>query len=140
MAKKIDKRTKAYKESQKKLQKAIDNKDAFVEKGLGDKIEEITTKTGIKKVVKKIFGDDCGCKERRVSLNKYRFRFPVVRCFTEQQYNDWTEFRKTKGNLTHTQQMLIVNIYNHLFARSLKKLTCCYKQFINEINQVYEKY
>ena len=97
MSKKIDKRTKAYKESQKKLQKAIDNKEAFVERGLGDKVEEITTKTGIKKVVKKIFGDDCGCKERRDKLNQaVRLRFPVVRCFTEQQYNDWVDFRRSR--------------------------------------------
>jgi hypothetical protein len=39
-------------------------------KGLGDTIERITETTGIKKMVKKVVGDDCGCKERKEKLNK----------------------------------------------------------------------
>ena len=61
MAKKIDKRTKAYKESQKA-------------KGLGDTVEKITKATGIKAVVDKV--KDCNwmkiveCEERKEKLNK----------------------------------------------------------------------
>ena len=42
-------------------------------KGLGDSIEKITKKTGIKSVVNKISettGKPCGCGERRDTLNK----------------------------------------------------------------------
>ena len=42
-------------------------------KGLGDSIEKITKATGIKKVVDKIIevtGKDCGCEERKNTLNK----------------------------------------------------------------------
>ena len=39
-------------------------------KGLGDSIEKITTTTGIKKIVHKIAGDDCGCNKRKQILNK----------------------------------------------------------------------
>ena len=39
-------------------------------KGLGDTIEKITTVTGIKSVVKRVFGKDCGCEERKTKLNK----------------------------------------------------------------------
>tara|TARA_Y100000593_G_C4229422_1_gene296170 strand:+ start:457 stop:603 length:147 start_codon:yes stop_codon:yes gene_type:complete len=39
-------------------------------KGLGDTIEKITEATGIKKVVEKIVGDDCGCNKRKEKLNK----------------------------------------------------------------------
>lgn len=39
-------------------------------KGLGDTIDKVTTVTGIKKVVKKVAGDDCGCEARRKRLNK----------------------------------------------------------------------
>ena len=42
-------------------------------KGLGDSIEKITTATGIKKVVHKIAGKDCGCGAKKDTLNK---RFP----------------------------------------------------------------
>lgn len=42
-------------------------------KGLGDTIEKITKATGIKKVVEtvaKATGKDCGCKNRKNTLNK----------------------------------------------------------------------
>jgi hypothetical protein len=43
-------------------------------RGLGDTIEKITKKTGIKKVVKvvtkKVGIDNCGCDNRRDSLNR----------------------------------------------------------------------
>jgi hypothetical protein len=41
-------------------------------KGLGDTIEKFTTATGVKKVVdtiSEITGKDCGCSERKKSLN-----------------------------------------------------------------------
>ena len=39
-------------------------------KGLGDTIEKITEVTGIKKVVEKVTGKDCGCNKRKEKLNK----------------------------------------------------------------------
>ena len=42
-------------------------------KGLGDTIEKITKATGIKKVVdtvSKVTGKDCGCGERKDTLNR----------------------------------------------------------------------
>ena len=42
-------------------------------KGLGDTIEAITKKTGVKKVVDKVAevtGKECGCKKRRDKLNR----------------------------------------------------------------------
>jgi hypothetical protein len=38
--------------------------------GLGDTIEKLTTRTGIKKIVKKVVGEDCGCDGRKDKLNK----------------------------------------------------------------------
>ena len=43
-------------------------------KGLGDTIAKITKATGIKKVVDKVAkatGKDCGCKERKDTLNRF---------------------------------------------------------------------
>ena len=42
-------------------------------KGLGDTIEKFTSSTGIKTVVKAVFGKDCGCDARQASWNK---KFP----------------------------------------------------------------
>ena len=36
---------------------------------LGDLIERITYYTGIKWLVKKVFGNNCGCDERQNNLN-----------------------------------------------------------------------
>ena len=79
---KIDKRTKAYKKSQ----------------GLGDTIEKITEATGIKKAVKAIFGDDCGCDERKKILNKL-FPYNKPECLEENEYNYLDDFFKHKYNL-----------------------------------------
>ena len=43
-------------------------------RGLGDTIEKITKATGIKKVVEKvseITGKDCGCDQRKETLNRF---------------------------------------------------------------------
>tara|TARA_R100000656_G_scaffold116067_1_gene88712 strand:- start:38 stop:199 length:162 start_codon:yes stop_codon:yes gene_type:complete len=42
-------------------------------RGLGDSIEKITKVTGIKHLVKKVAGKDCGCEKRQDFLNK---KFP----------------------------------------------------------------
>lgn len=127
-----DKRTKAWKEWKKEFEEKNST-------GLGDVIEKVTEKTGIKKAVKFITDDDCGCEERKEKLNKkFRFRFNVVRCFTEDQYNRWTDFRKHKGSITNEQIKLIHEVYKQLFVRTFKRKSCCYNQFIDEINRVYE--
>lgn len=43
-------------------------------KGLGDVVELFTRYTGIKWVVKKIFGADCGCDTRQILLNEWSSR------------------------------------------------------------------
>ena len=57
-----DKRTKAYKKWLANEKKSQIN--------LGDKVAKVTEATGIKKAVKFIFGEDCGCEERQEALNK----------------------------------------------------------------------
>ena len=42
-------------------------------KGLCDSIEKFTKATGIKSLVKKVAGEDCGCNKRKEYLNK---KFP----------------------------------------------------------------
>ena len=39
-------------------------------KGLGDTIDKFTRSTGIKTVVKKVVGSNCGCDKRKDSLNR----------------------------------------------------------------------
>lgn len=82
----LDKRSKEYK-AYKKLSKP---------KGLGDKVEELFTKTGIKSVVEFINNGECeGCKRRKQMLNKL---------FPEVVYNE------TKGKLTEQQKATLEHI------------------------------
>jgi hypothetical protein len=73
------------------------------EKGLGDVVETITEKTGIKKAVQ-IFsektGIDCGCEERKEKWNKFKWPFgkKQPRCLTEQELE---ELDKTLGGAPH---------------------------------------
>ena len=56
--------------------------------GLGDLVEKVTEATGIKKVVKAVFGDDCGCDERREKLNKL-LSFKTEECLTADEYESF---------------------------------------------------
>lgn len=130
-----DKRTKAWKEWK-------ENYDKETSIGLGDIVDKVTEVTGIKKAVEFVAGKDCGCDKRKEKLNNQRFRFTPVRCFTEQQYNDWTDFiERNPEQVTHKEQVeLIIPIYAQLFARQLKPMTCCVEPYIKDINRVYETY
>ena len=46
---------------------------------LGDLIEKITTYTGIKWLVKKIWGEDCGCDKRKDKANKVKLDRKITR-------------------------------------------------------------
>jgi len=54
----------------KKLKDLLPDSLKKESKGLGDTIEKITEVTGIKKVVEKVVGKDCGCNKRKEKLNK----------------------------------------------------------------------
>lgn len=135
-----DKRTKAWKEWDQWKQN-FDKKNSI---GLGDVVEKVTKATGIKKMVETFTdGKDCGCQKRKEKLNHINIKFPVVRCFTEEQWHQWSIFRKkeNKNQVTRHEQIgLIIPIYRQLFARQLKVMNCCIEPFIKQINNVYESY
>ena len=79
-----DKRTKAYKDWKKKY-----NKDS---KGVGDTVEKITKATGIKKVVKWLAGEDCGCDQRQEELNKL-LPYKKPKCLSEWEFIWKSDFR-----------------------------------------------
>ena len=77
-----DKRTREYKEWKAKFEEQQKEES----KGLGDTVEKFTEATGIKKIVKAIAGEDCGCDERKAKLNKL-VTYKVVNCLEEDEYN-----------------------------------------------------
>ena len=95
-----DKRTKAYKEWKKNFDAVQETKS----KGLGDDIEKITEATGIKKLVKFIAGEDCGCDARKEKLNKI-FRHNKLECLTEDEYDYLTEFFAKNKNVLNNEEI-----------------------------------
>ncbi len=119
-----DKRTKAYKEWKAKYDSAP--------KGLGDTIEKITTATGIKKAVKFLAGEDCGCNERKEVLNK-KFRYNKPECFTEDEYNFVGHIVDSGINtLSVEQNRRMVQIYNRVFNDN-RKPSGCSSCFLNSV-------
>ena len=119
-----DKRTKAYKEWKAKYDSAP--------KGLGDTIEKITTATGIKKAVKFLAGEDCGCNERKEILNK-KFRYNKPECFTEDEYNFVGHIVDRGINtLSVEQNRRMVQIYNRVFNDN-RKPSGCSSCFLNSV-------
>lgn len=114
--------------------------------GLGDTIEQITTATGIKKVVEvfsKATGLDCGCDKRKETLNKL---FPYnsnINCLTESDYNLLTTFLEpNKNTLTPEEQSILSDIYYNVFNYRLQLSSCgsCWKGKIDELRKVYNEY
>lgn len=112
-------------------------------KGLGDIVEDITEATGIKKLVKWIAGDDCGCDQRKETLNKLRFRQTPL-CLKEDEY----EFLHTlynKGNKTlgHTEVKRLVEIEERVMQKKyVETLSCapCIRNIYNDLKEIYDVY
>ena len=63
---KLDKRTKEYKLFKEAQEKVIEQQS----KGAGDVVEGVLEATGIASAFKAVFGEDCGCEERKDALNE----------------------------------------------------------------------
>ena len=116
-------------------------------KGLGDTIEQITTKTGIKKIVELfVNGEDCGCDERKKKLNKLFSYKLKARCLTEEEYNEWTELKSNIGlPLKKEQKEYIINKYASVFNVPVytpqeNNDTKPLLRMIDNIDKVYEVY
>ena len=131
----MDKRTKEYKEWVKAQKEAETT-------GLGDVVEKVAKKTGIKKAVEFVAGEDCGCNERKKKWNKIRLQWQPVRCFTEEQFNWWTKFREENpAKITNEHWNMINEIHKTVFSKFFKKRpSCCIDKHIDRINQLYDKY
>ena len=109
--------------------------------GLGDTVENITEVTGLKKAVKWIFGEDCGCEERKEWLNK---KFPYSKELTEAEF-DYLDayFKSNKEVITKQIQKELIDIYNRVFNQKVQPSSCtpCFKNRIhNELLNLFNAY
>ena len=110
--------------------------------GLGDTIEQITEATGIKKVVKALFGDDCGCDQRKEMLNKL-FPYSKLECLLEDEYNDLkTIIEPAKVTFVPSEQKRLLAIYNRVFGLKQEPTSCadCWREIIKRLKKVVETY
>lgn len=114
-------------------------------KGLGDSVEKILQKTGIKTAVQFIMGEDCGCEERKQKLNEL-FPYKQPLCMTENEHQWWTQFIATNSTtISNEETKMIVAIYNRIFQtrRTYKPCKCnpkAWQKMIDEINIIFNTY
>tara|TARA_R110002020_G_C16188243_1_gene765326 strand:+ start:162 stop:641 length:480 start_codon:yes stop_codon:yes gene_type:complete len=139
----LDKRTKEYKNwlaiKQSQLDKQV--------KGAGDVVEKITEATGIKKVVKTFFGEDCGCDGRKDDLNDI---LPItgqaVNCVSEEDYRYLKSFFSVnRTRIDATNQKRITDIYNHVYNKMIAPPSGCatcsqsgFKKAINKLHRYFD--
>jgi hypothetical protein len=129
----LDKRSKEYK----------DWKKSQPVEGLGDVIEKVTEATGIKKAVKWIAGDDCGCDERKEKLNKlFPSRFKAE-CLQKDEYEFLKEwYKEERSRMKPSEQRDMLVIYNRVFKTKQQATTCasCLRDINAKMKRVFETY
>ena len=128
-----DKRSKEYREWKKN--------HANASEGLGDTVEKITKATGIKKAVKFIAGEDCGCDERKQKLNEM-FRYKKPECLTEAEFDLIKMAIDTKKNrFTPDEQELFKKIYERIFKVKVECTPCSFAKVVwKDLTAVYNQY
>ena len=128
----IDKRSKDYREYKEwkaskrsedynKLKQNVETQS----KGVGDTVAKITKATGVDKLVKFIAGEDCGCDERQVKLNKL-FSYKKINCISEDDYTYLSDFVDSNTNKINNQQKIrLITIHNNIFNTNQKTNTSC---------------
>ena len=131
----------AKKEKSKKYKKFKENYNKS-SKGVGDTVEKITKKTGIKKAVKFLAGEDCGCDKRKEKLNNI-FPYHLPECFTEDEFDYLSDKIGKLSQVKPKEQERILKIYNRVFKQNIQ-MTNCGPCFLNEvwskIERIYKEY
>ena len=134
-----DKRTKAYKEWKAKFELENESKS----KGLGDTVEKVFKATGVDKVAKWLFGEDCKCKERKEQLN-YLFPYQKPLCLKQSEHKILTNyFVRNSDQIKESEQKELLGIYNRVFKDN-RELTSCSSCFLNgvwkKLERIYKEY
>ena len=141
----MDKRSKQWKSMTPKEQEAYTASLTKPKKseGLGDTIEKITEATGIKKLVKTLFGEDCGCDERKKKLNKLWSYRTNIECLEEAEYNYLKGFFARVGSsIGNADQIKVLQIYNRVFNDKQPATQCssCWRGILQKVRKVFDEY
>jgi hypothetical protein len=89
-----------------------------------------------------MFGEDCGCDERKEALNKM-LSYKVVNCLEEQEYNYLSDFFDKKiTQVNRVEQRELLKIYNRVFSKRLQPSNCsaCVRQTVAQLEKIYNQY
>jgi len=154
-----DKRTKEYKnwKAEQSKDKEVLRQEAKIKyvvnpnpvsKGLGDTVEKILDKTGVKKVVEFLSnGKDCGCDKRKEWLNK-KFNYKNPECMMESEYLFWKEYLKRHNPAAFSKRDIfeIDRLYRRLFKQRISICANCngaikvLNNAVDVINTIYSAY
>ncbi len=112
-------------------------------KGLGDDIEKITEATGIKKAVKFLFGETCGCDERKERWNKKFPHYKKPECLKQKEYKFLDRIYKANARvLSREDNKELYRVYNRVFKAKKVSTTCtsCVKSVMDELKKIYDEY
>lgn len=113
--------------------------------GLGDTVEKVLQATGIDKVAKFILGEDCGCDDRKATLNRL-FPYQKPECLTEKEYKyldkHFAKYKTNTGTLRATQLRELYTIYNRVMHQTKKPSNCpsCVRNVLSNLKSVYLTY
>lgn len=89
-------------------------------KGVGDVVEKVLRKSGVKKIVDFLF-TDCGCDERRDALNA---RFPLIDPTPEQKERIRILFDRPGTTLKGGEVTEMYSLFNEIFGTRRKPCNC----------------
>ena len=158
----LDKRTKEYKEwvaagKPIEVHEITDDEAKAILKteankvGLGDYVEKVTEATGIKSAVEHLFGEDCGCEDRKQALNRFGdklrnvFKWPKIGFLTKKDYDWLTEyFERTtnRGVMLKEDQLKLLEIHNKVFntKKQLSSCASCLTELRNKMLKLHNEY
>lgn len=113
-------------------------------KGLGDSIEKVTEWTGLKKLVKSIFGDNCGCEERKQKLNQMFPNFKNLRQFTPDEKKIFESIlpeMEKRNIVTAENKTILTKLYEDIFNMKPQWSSCgsCNVKVIDNLKKIYAK-
>tara|TARA_R110002020_G_scaffold96958_1_gene231635 strand:+ start:14657 stop:15022 length:366 start_codon:yes stop_codon:yes gene_type:complete len=113
-------------------------------KGLGDSIEKMTEWTGLKKLVKQVVGEDCGCEERKEKLNKMFPYYKDNRPFTEDEkkvFQDILPLIEKNNMIIPEHKTVLTKIYEDVFKAKPQWSSCgsCNQKTLDNLKKAYAK-
>lgn len=110
--------------------------------GLGDTLEKVFEATGVKKVIKWLAGEDCGCEERKKKLNEL-FPYRKANCMTEEEFTTLNNFfARDYAEIRISDQHALLGIYNRVLNLRQETTSCssCWRDIIAQLRKLHSEY